>query len=232
MIPIVNGKEERFGPRGLFNGLELLGDYTTDSFWDHITGECLLGELKGAQLEFTDFDLLYTTVDGAIKMSPNTQLALSDSLSLMGHFAKFVTPYFHKVLGNRLPFNFARTLDVEDMRRERMDLGLGLWTNKENCYYPLEVIKAETSGIFDTLDGRSIFVYYNSEFKAPDAVYVDATTATSQDGGYVFDTGDYLLHGNLYDSAGQRLSVKRPHMMFTRWYGFSLTFPNVPIYGQ
>lgn len=231
MIPIVNGKEEFFAPRGLHNGLELLGDYTTNSFWDHITGECLLGELKGMQLEFTDFDLLYTTVEATLKMLPHARLAPSDNLTPVGHLVKFITPFFHKVLGNRLPFNFVRTLGVEDTRRERMDLGLGIWTKKANRYYPLETIKAETSGIFDTIEEQSIFVYYNLVSKKPDAVYVDATTAISRDGGYDFDTGDYLMHGNLYDSEGQLSPVKRPQMMFTRWYGFAFTFPNCEIYG-
>ena len=64
LIPTVNGKTELFAATGLYNGLALLGDATTHSYWDHITGECVHGEHLGKQLDFTEFDLLYTTVEG------------------------------------------------------------------------------------------------------------------------------------------------------------------------
>ena len=51
MTPVVNGKTHRFGVRGLYNGLLLMGDYETGSYWDHITGVCVHGPLSGHQLE-------------------------------------------------------------------------------------------------------------------------------------------------------------------------------------
>jgi hypothetical protein len=36
MVPIIDGKLYHFGPRGLYNGLILLGDDETRSYWDHI----------------------------------------------------------------------------------------------------------------------------------------------------------------------------------------------------
>ncbi len=228
---MVNGKEERFGARGLFNGLALIGDYTTNSYWDHITGECVYGELKGMQLEFTEFDLLYTSVASALQMRPGAQVALSDHMPVRGRFMKFFSSLAHKILGDRLPPHFVRTAGEADTRRSTMDAGLGLWTKSTYRYYPMDVLKAG-DGILDRVDGQTVFVYYNNNAKAPDAVYVDADSVESQDGRYVFDTGFYLINGTVCDSQGQTINPKRPQMMFTRWYGFSYTFPGCEIYGE
>jgi hypothetical protein len=68
LTPIVDGKPERFAARGLYNGLALLGDYATNSYWDHITGACVHGPLQGAQLPFSPFSLRYVNVNGALQM--------------------------------------------------------------------------------------------------------------------------------------------------------------------
>ena len=36
----------------------------------------------------------------------------------------------------------------------------------------------------------------------------------------------------LIDRSGQRRPVQRPQQMFTRWYGFSLTFPGCEVFGE
>jgi hypothetical protein len=52
---VVNGKTHHFAARGLYNGLSFNGDRESGSFWDHITGECVHGPLKGYRLKtFTD----------------------------------------------------------------------------------------------------------------------------------------------------------------------------------
>ena len=39
-----------------------------------------------------------------------------------------------------------------------------------------------------------------------------------------------LRDGVLYGADGQRLEIDRPLQLFTRWYGFALTFPGTAIY--
>lgn len=230
LTPVVNGKPERFAARGLYNGLVLLGDSRTNSYWDHITGTCVHGPLKGAQLPFSPFELRYTSVRGALQMAPGVRIAFSPGMPLHGRFLRTVTPIMHRVLGNRLPPHFQRTLGTEDTRLERMDLGLGLWTARTRRYYPLAAIRAAPNGILDELDGRTVFVYYDAAAAAPDAVYVAARAVMQRDGGYAFDTGAVLRDGRLVDAAGQSVPPQRPQQMFTRWYGFAFTFPNCEIY--
>jgi hypothetical protein len=48
----------------------------------------------------------------------------------------------------------------------------------------------------------------------------------------LLDTGSVLRSGVLFDRGGKRLPMERPQQIFTRWYGFALTFPASEIFGQ
>jgi hypothetical protein len=41
-----------------------------------------------------------------------------------------------------------------------------------------------------------------------------------------------LEGGVLRDASGSRLEIERPLQLFSRWYGFALTFPGTTIYGR
>ena len=64
LVPLVDGKRERFAVRGLYNGLALLADATTNSYWDHITGACVHGPRQGAQLRMTQATGVFVGTDG------------------------------------------------------------------------------------------------------------------------------------------------------------------------
>jgi hypothetical protein len=40
-----------------------------------------------------------------------------------------------------------------------------------------------------------------------------------------------VRNGVVKDARGQRVPVERPLQLFTRWYGFALTFPGTGIFG-
>ena len=42
----------------------------------------------------------------------------------------------------------------------------------------------------------------------------------------------YVERSVLYDPDGMRAETARPLQIFTRWYGFALTFPGAEIYGE
>ena len=42
--------------------------------------------------------------------------------------------------------------------------------------------------------------------------------------------GHYIEGGVTYGSDGSRVEIERPLQVFTRWYGFSLTFPDTQVY--
>ena len=68
------------------------------------------------------------------------------------------------------------------------------------------------------------------EHFVPTAFRVEAESA-EWDGDVVrLSDGGYVESGILYGPDGTRVEDTRPLQVFTRWYGFSLTFPGTEIY--
>ena len=67
LTPVVAGKARHFSAGGLYNGLVLLIDDETRTYWDHMTGEAVHGELKGAKLD--NWSIEMTNVETALKRS-------------------------------------------------------------------------------------------------------------------------------------------------------------------
>ena len=125
---------------------------------------------------------------------------------------------------------FRATIAEEDTRRPTMELGLGIWAGSEQRYYPMELVRELGGAALDQLDGRSIVVYMEPESFTLAALYADASAATLTDAGLDLGGVGVLRGGVLYDSDGQRREIERPLQLFTRWYGFALTFPGTTIY--
>jgi len=127
---------------------------------------------------------------------------------------------------------FSDTLGKEDARRPRMELGLGIWTAQTRRYYPLARIRERGEAFVDVLDGRKLVVYVDPETNTPAALFADAGGAAIRDREVRLDTGAVVRSGVVYDAAGSRLAVDRPQQIFTRWYGFALTFPGPEVFGE
>jgi hypothetical protein len=63
-----------------------------------------------------------------------------------------------------------------------------------------------------------------------DAFYATTSSARWEGDALHLDGGHVYRNGVGYDRAGKRLELERPMQLFTRWYGFALTFPQVQIY--
>jgi hypothetical protein len=193
MVPIIDGQLYHFGPRGLYNGLVLLGDDETRSYWDHITGECVYGPLAGKKMEV--FPIQHTSVKRALQHWPEMYIALSHPPLWM----KIIAPMMKK--GRKrgfLPPMFRKTMDAVDKRLPEMTSGLGIMVETVQRFYPVEVIKKAGGRITDVVDGRDINIYLDPEDQVPHAVYADENVQLMQ--------------------------------IFTRWYGFYLTYPQCQIY--
>jgi hypothetical protein len=132
---------------------------------------------------------------------------------------------------SQLSAMFIETLGDEDTRRPRMDMGLGIFTAETRRYYPMEDIR-EAGAIIDELDGQGILVFIDTQSMTPAAMFVEAESATVAEREVHLDTGEVVRSGVLYDSKGVRIDAERPQQLFTRWYGYALTFPGAEIYGQ
>src|SRR5262249_35649637 len=126
---------------------------------------------------------------------------------------------------------FRGTLGKEDERRPRMELGLGIWSATTRRYYPVARIEEKGGAFIDRLDGREVLVYIDAESHTP-ALFVKSATARMQNDVVLLDNGAVVRSGVLLDKAGKQLPMEDPQQIFTRWYGFALTFPGGEVYGQ
>jgi hypothetical protein len=224
MTPLIGDVVHTFAFRGLYDGVSLLTDYETESYWNHITGRAMYGPLEGAELAVGN--LLHMSVEQALATDPDMRVAISDR-PIRGEQSRFwplakVVP----VLSDRA----RSTMAGEDTRRPTLDVGLGAWTDDEARYYPMEHVTAAGDVLFDELAGRRLMVYFDPSGHALAAVYTDATAARWDGRKLTLDTGESIEGGVLYDEGGERLRMERPLQMFTRWYGFALTFPETGVY--
>jgi len=243
LSPLVHDQVHHFAARGLYDGLVLLGDRETGSYWNHITGECVHGPLKGHQLDASP--LLHTTVAQALAASAEAQVALSKQSLRQRLMAAFMERG-RKSKRGVIPPGFRGTMGEADPRRPRMDMGLGVWTETTRRYYPLEHLRAHENALLDDLDGRRLLVCIEPTSGIPMALYTRATECAWQGDALHLDTGETIQQGRLLDAKAEPQPVgstslpstplrtgatsARPMQVFTRWYGFAYTFPGCGIF--
>ncbi len=182
----MDGQIHHFSAGGLYDGLVLLIDDETKSYWDHITGECVHGELAGRRME--NWGIAMTTVAAAMK----TEAGLPVFVSRPPLLARFLA-WGQRMLGDRLPSGFHKTMGRKDERLPAMEMGLGVVTETTQRFYRMTEIRQT---IDDMLDGRELHVSLGED-GVPAACWSDAS---------------------------------RPLQLFSRWYGFSYTYPQCEIY--
>jgi hypothetical protein len=222
--PVVNGKILHFLARGPYDGISIVGDTETGSLWNHITGIAVYGPLKGYRRPV--YNLLHTTAKAALEAFPHLEIAISDRPILKtGNVIKT------RMAGDiKLSDIFQGTIAKEDDRRPTMDVGLGIWNDNRARYYPMETVIRAGKVVVDALDDRNLVVYVEPASGALAAFYVDSGSAQWAGEVLQLEGGVVYSRGKLIDPAGQQQDFERPMQVFTRWYGFALTFPGTGIY--
>jgi hypothetical protein len=238
-----------FNNVGLYDALFVMQDTESKTLWNHITGEAEYGPLVGRTLGPVS-NLLQMNVKQALDVDPATQVAISDRVYFAGGRQFGSADGFGPPRGGgsggrggprvtldnpnaQLSPMFIETLGKEDTRRPRMDMGLGIWTDKSRRYYPVERIRDHGQAFIDQLDGRKILVYIDPETNTPAALFVNAKNAKLQKDEVRLDNGAAVRSGVFFDSKSKRQDhAERPQQIFTRWYGFALTFPGAEVFGQ
>jgi hypothetical protein len=164
LTPVVAGKVHHFSAGGLYNGLVLLIDDETRTYWDHITGEAVHGELKGAKLE--NWPLEMTNVETALKNDPNLQVHYSKP-TWIGRLMGWAIQW----LPMRLPGFFRKTMGEPDNRQPEMEIGLGVVTDGVRRFYPKRSIG---EGIDDEIEGRPLQIHIGEDF-VPFATWDDGS---------------------------------------------------------
>jgi len=248
LVPIIDGKLHHFTNAGLYNGLFTLYDAETHTLWNHVTGDAEYGPLVGRTLG-PPGNQLQMNVKQALEQDPKTEIAISDRVYFAGGKQFGAAgggpgrgggggqgranqgrdgPNPDAVMADR----FRGTLGKEDQRRPRMELGLGVWTATTHRYYPVARIREQGAAVLDRLDGRPVLIYIDPESNTPAALFVKSASAKMQDKDVLLDHGSAVRSGVLLDRRGKRVGMERPQQIFTRWYGFALTFPGGEVFGQ
>lgn len=229
LIPRVDGQVHTFTEQGLYDGLFLIWDHETGTRWNHMTGEAVHGPLAGERLPLEN--VLHSTVAQVLEEDPDALLAWSDHPAAVQRSAER-GGFLDRLLGmiRDVPDMFPGTMGREDARRDRMEMGIGIWTDDVAKYYPMPTIQERGDALLDTFDGQRVLIYYDPTARALAAEVTDAESFEWDDRVLRLSNGDRIEGGVLYDGDGERKARDRPLQVFTRWYGFSLTFPETLVY--
>lgn len=196
-----------------------------------MTGEAVNGPLVGERLPLEN--VLHTTVQQILAEDPDALLAWSDhpaAVQRSGDGGGTLRRLLARIRG--VPDMFPPTMGEEDDRRDRMEMGIGIWRDEFARYYPMPTVEALDNALFDDFGGENVLVYYDPAAHALAVERTDATEAVWDAEVLRLSNGDWIKNGILYNAEGARKVRDRPLQVFTRWYGFSLTFPETEIFEE
>ncbi len=224
--PLVEGQTLHFNRRGSYDGLLLIWDEETNSYWQHITGQCLHGQSRGKQLRMLTATRQMTAAEVAARDASAVLLIgpLSDEQVEYSRFAD-------KMRTNpaRVETGIFSTVADEDTRRPRFELGLGVWNTSSSIFYPLVMLHTHDNAFITEFEGRPLLVYQTPDAIAPVAVYLSAQRAMWEGEVLRLDQGAYIQNDLYYLPDGQAQPPERPTQLLMRWYGFALTFPGCKV---
>lgn len=128
---MIDGAVHHFSGGGLYDGLILLCDDETETYWDHITGEALHGPLKGHVLE--TFPIEQTTVAAALAADPG--LAFTPSRASGKKYDELMAMW-PRIQEGWLPPGFRETMGEPDPRLPELAPGLGVVIDGVARFYP------------------------------------------------------------------------------------------------
>jgi len=166
LIPVIDGAVRHFSAGGLFNGLVLLIDDETRTYWDHITGKALYGPRIGLQMQA--FALEIVTVKKALKRWPTLQIAISKP-PLKGRIFAWLTGNRYQS-GGWYPPGFEKTQGKADERLGAHVSGLGIMVGKTRRFYPFDSLPDRLE---DTVEGRLVVIVNDKEAGVPVARWKD-----------------------------------------------------------
>ncbi len=168
MTPILEGKTYHFQAGGLYNGVVILTDKETGSYWDHLTGECVYGSLVGKKLPVWGLEI--TTVAAAKKREQDLVVLRSRQHFFISQLMESTTWLFGKF--SFLPSFFLKTMSEVDERLPKMTMGLGVVIDGEARFYAQSRIK---QGVEDDWDGKLLNITIDSLDSIPKASWEDGS---------------------------------------------------------
>jgi hypothetical protein len=227
LAPTIEENVYNFVNSGLYDGLFVLEDKETKTLWSHMTGEALYGEHAGLQMPVSN--LLQIDVEQALTFDPTMRIAISERPYNDGE-GSMAARWSPDRDGVQLMSEFIKTLGDEDTRLDRMEMGLGIWSDDGmRRYYPISAIRAKGRYLLDQIEGRDLLVFLDPLTSTPTAIYWDTDDFSINGREINLSDGFKIRNGQLFDSADKAVAAEMPKQMYSRWYGFALTFPGPEI---
>lgn len=224
--PVLNGQRLHFQRRGSYDGLMLIWDAETDSYWQHITGTALYGSSIGQQLRSLTTTRQMTIAEAAARGT--SALLLTSTLSAeQERIVEFADDMRHNPAS--VEHLITATIDHEDTRRPRFELGLGVWNGHSSIFFPLVLLHAADNALITEFDGRPLLIYQTPGAIAPVAAFVPAQWAAWEGDVLRLDGGRSIHNDQYFSGTDQPQPLVNPSQLLMRWYGFALTFPGCEV---
>lgn len=229
--PEVHQKMLHFEVAGVYNGMVLMSDRETGSYWDHITGECLHGEHKGLQLE-TLHSLLVLTAEELSNHYPTSVYGLAKMSWVKRFFNIFQSRRTAATGKGFLPPFFRHSMLKKDTRLPEMEMGLGVWAPQQTAvFFSMKQLKEHGGILIQSFNQQNLLIYIAPLNGTPNAIYIpEAVTATWKATTLVLSNGSYIRSGKFFSKEKEALEINEPSQLFSRWYGFIATFPNATVF--
>jgi len=224
--PVIDGKTLHFRRRGAYDGMLLVWDAETQSYWQHITGECLHGPSLGKKLKLIT-GTRHMTAAEVLAQCPDARLYTSP----LSPEQEKLTGLMEKMRSNpdRVGTGIASTIQRDDARRPRFELGLGVWNSRGSMFFPLPMISERDNVVITEFSGRGMVVYHQPDAMSPVAVFVDIKKASWARDALRFDDGSWIKDNQYHAADGGLRPLDSPMQLLMRWYGFASTFPGCAI---
>ncbi len=237
----VNGEVLRFGVSGnLRNSDLIMWDDKTLSWWQQFTGEAIVGDMTGAQLEM---------IPAQMVAWKDFKAAFPEGQVLSNNGRNYGRNPYGGYDSSTQPFLFS---DPPDARLRATERVLGYFSGDTAKAYPLPVI-AEERVIEDTLDGRPVVIFYEpGQVSALDEEVIEDSrrvgsaamfsaevdgqrltfshtdgAITDNETGSRWDLFGWAIEGEL---AGSQLDPILSHTHF--WFAWAAFRPDTEIYGN
>ena len=226
---IIAGRVHRFRVTGIYNAMSMMSDVETGSVWEHVTGECIRGPLQGAQLNTRCAQ--YVTAAQLLATVPNAHIAVSKA-SWRSRLLDVLLLRRMLAPTGYMPRLFRLSMTRRDTRLPELELGLGIWIDRQARFYPMKVLRAHHNALVDILNQQRMVIFIDPVSGAPGAHRTTAQIQGWEGDTLVLDSGERIRDGYVLTGAAERHPADRPNQQFTRWYGFSYMFPACQIYSR
>lgn len=225
--PVIDGRVHHFSGTGIYNGMAIMRDAETGSYWEHATGECIQGPMQGTCLEIEQVQVLLA--EQVLENDPAAWFAAAKRTWWTRLLSRILLKPMATVEGH-MPPPFRLSMGKQDTRLPELQLGLGVWSSGRARFYSLQALEENNRAVIDRMGEENLVIFVDPVAHVPMAHRSDARTCEWDADTLVLDTGERIRNGYVEKAASGRSPLDSPDQQFVRWYAFAYKFPDCEIF--